>query len=140
MSWLGDSVFSIREAATLNLKKLTEVFGVQWSNSQLIPKILIMSKHSNYLYRITTIFALTTLAKAFTPELIQTSILPTLITLSSDPIPNIRFNVARSFEIVLPLLNNSKFINEVKTSLNKMKDDQDLDVKYFAAKALVEVK
>ena len=30
MSWLGDNVYSIREAATVNLKKLTEVFGVDW--------------------------------------------------------------------------------------------------------------
>ena len=40
MGWLGDTVFSIREAATHNLKKLTEVFGVEWANEAIIPKVM----------------------------------------------------------------------------------------------------
>lgn len=57
MSWLGDTVFSIREASTQNLKKLTEVFGVQWANEQIVPKVVAMGSHPNYLYRMTTCFA-----------------------------------------------------------------------------------
>lgn len=57
MAWLGDHVFSIREAATVNLRKLTEVFGVAWSRVTLIPKVLAMGSNSNYLFRMTTIFA-----------------------------------------------------------------------------------
>jgi hypothetical protein len=59
MSWLGDSVFSIREAATLNLRKLTEVFGVEWARTTIIPKVIAMATHPNYLYRMTTCFAIT---------------------------------------------------------------------------------
>lgn len=59
MSWLGDTVFSIREAATINLKKLTDVFGVEWAKTTIIPKVLAMGEHPNYLYRMTTIFAIT---------------------------------------------------------------------------------
>lgn len=59
MAWLGDTVFSIREAATINLKKLTDVFGVEWAKSTIIPKVLAMGDHHNYLYRMTTIFAIT---------------------------------------------------------------------------------
>lgn len=58
MSWLGDTVFSIREAATKNLKKLTEVFGVGWASNAIIPKVIVMGKHPNYLYRMTTCFAI----------------------------------------------------------------------------------
>ena len=58
MSWLGDTVFSIREAATQNLKKLTEVFGVDWARSTIIPKVMAMGSHPNYLYRMTTCFAI----------------------------------------------------------------------------------
>lgn len=57
MSWLGDTVFSIREASTQNLKKLTEVFGVEWANEAIIPKVMNMGGHPNYLYRMTTCFA-----------------------------------------------------------------------------------
>lgn len=59
MSWLGDSVFSIRDAATINLRKLTEVFGVDWAKQTIIPKVLAMGTHPNYLYRMTTIFSIT---------------------------------------------------------------------------------
>jgi len=58
MGWLGDTVFSIREAATHNLKKLTEVFGVDWASEAIIPKVMNMGGHPNYLYRMTTCFAI----------------------------------------------------------------------------------
>ena len=59
LSWLGDNVFSIREAATVNLKKLTEVFGVEWAAKTIVPKVLGMASHPNYLYRMTTVLAIT---------------------------------------------------------------------------------
>jgi serine/threonine-protein phosphatase 2A regulatory subunit A len=62
MGWLGDTVFSIREAATHNLKKLTEVFGVEWASEAIIPKVMAMGNHPNYLYRMTTCFAISVIA------------------------------------------------------------------------------
>ena len=58
MSWLGDIVFSIREAATVNLKKLIDVFGVEWARQAIVPRVVAMATHPNYLYRMTTIFAI----------------------------------------------------------------------------------
>lgn len=59
MSWLGDKVFSIREAATVNLTRLTEIFGVAWSQSTILPKLSNVAESSNYLYRMTCVYALT---------------------------------------------------------------------------------
>ncbi|CAG8697150.1 9834_t:CDS:2, partial [Acaulospora colombiana] len=142
MSWLGDNVYSIREAATVNLKKLTEVFGVEWAKSTIIPKVLAMGTHPNYLYRMTTIFAITTMAPAVTPEVIRDHILPTVNNLVSDPIPNIRFNVAKSYEVLIPVLKRSPetgvlLETQVKPALDKLREDSDADVKYFAEKALL---
>ena len=58
MGWLGDTVFSIREAAVSNLRKLTEVFGVEWAKKSILPKVSAMSQQQNYLYRMTTCFAI----------------------------------------------------------------------------------
>lgn len=58
MSWLGDTVYSIREASTQNLKKLTEVFGVDWASEAIVPRVMAMGEHPNYLYRMTTCFAI----------------------------------------------------------------------------------
>jgi serine/threonine-protein phosphatase 2A regulatory subunit A len=59
LSWLGDNVYSIREAATVNLKKLTDVFGVEWSKANIVPKVVAMGEHPNFLYRMTTVMAIT---------------------------------------------------------------------------------
>ncbi|KND03739.1 protein phosphatase 2A structural subunit TPD3 [Spizellomyces punctatus DAOM BR117] len=139
MSWLGDCVFSIREAATINLRKLTEVFGVEWAKQTIIPKILQMAQHQNYLYRMTTVFALTTLAHASNGETLREFILPTIGNLANDPIPNIRFNVAKSLEQIIPLArkaNLSTAVNDqIKPALAKLAEDSDVDVRYFAQRA-----
>lgn len=59
MSWLADPVFSIREAATVNLRKLTEVFGAEWAASALLPHVIAQANDENYLHRLTTVFAIT---------------------------------------------------------------------------------
>jgi hypothetical protein len=58
LSWLGDPVFSVREAATLNFKKLIQIFGIEWATKSIIPQILNFHSHSNYLYRMTTLFCI----------------------------------------------------------------------------------
>ncbi|KAJ5654362.1 hypothetical protein N7520_011587 [Penicillium odoratum] len=159
MGWLGDTVFSIREAATQNLKKLTEVFGVEWSKESIIPKVVAMGQHPNYLYRMTTCFAISTLAPVVTLDIIETSILPILDRLVADEIPNIRFNVAKSYavlietlrrlpadktlvevekseETITPSPHSQELIQQkVMPSLAKLQEDDDVDVRYFATTA-----
>lgn len=144
MSWLGDPVYSIREAATLNLKKLTDVFGVDWAKSTIIPKILGMATHPNYLYRMTTIFAITTIAPSVTAEIVRDLILPALEGLVNDPIPNIRFNVAKSMEPLTEALRKSPDtagleMTIIKPTLNRLEEDPDPDVRYFAHRSLVAI-
>lgn len=52
------SVYAIREAATLNLKKLVEKFGPEWAQNTVIPKVLAMSRDQNYLHRMTCLFCI----------------------------------------------------------------------------------
>jgi serine/threonine-protein phosphatase 2A regulatory subunit A len=159
MGWLGDTVFSIREAATENLKKLTEVFGVEWSKASIIPKVIAMGQHPNYLYRMTTCFAVSTLTPVVNLEIIENSLLPILERLVTDEIPNIRFNVAKSYAVLIATLRRlpaDKTLAEVEKSeepitpspksleliqsrvvpsLEKLQEDDDVDVRYFATTA-----
>lgn len=144
MSWLGDSVFSIREAATVNLKKLTEAFGAEWAKTNILPKILHMSSHPNHLYRMTTIFAITTIAPSTNPGVVKDLILPAVISLASDPIPNIRFNAAKSLQSLIPVLKQSDETKtlvdqQIKGVLEKLSQDSDMDVQFYANKALAVV-
>ncbi|OAL27324.1 hypothetical protein AYO22_03599 [Fonsecaea multimorphosa] len=151
MGWLGDTVFSIRDAATQNLKKLTEVFGVEWANRSIIPKVTAMSQQQNYLYRMTTCFAITILAPVITLDIIAESVLPMMSRLVSDPIPNIRFNVAKSYAVLIDTLrripaegtlqqgeqqSNSEtqptpkaqeLIGQIMSNLEKLQQDEDVD-------------
>lgn len=159
MSWLGDTVFSIREAATHNLKKLTEVFGVEWASEAIIPKVMAMGNHPNYLYRMTTCFAITTLATVVSMDVIGKNILPMLDKLVVDDIPNIRFNVAKTYGVLIDVLRRlpeqgtvyslekagasfspssrgTELIQQrVMPSLEKLQKDDDVDVRYFATTA-----
>ncbi|KAF8078611.1 armadillo-type protein [Lyophyllum atratum] len=141
MSWLGDTVYSIREAATVNLKKLTEVFGVEWAKVAIVPKVMGMGQHPNYLFRMTTVQAITTITPSLNLEIIRADIIGPLLLLANDPIPNIRFNVAKSLEVLATTFNTSeeghKFIEQqVVPALEQQKNDQDADVRYFATRAL----
>ncbi|KAF9456375.1 armadillo-type protein [Collybia nuda] len=141
MSWLGDTVYSIREAATINLKKLTEVFGVEWARIAIVPKVMGMGQHPNYLFRMTTVQAITTITPSLSLEIVRTEIIGPLLLLANDPIPNIRFNVAKSLEVLASTFNTSRegaeFVQQnVVPALEQQKNDQDADVRYFATRAL----
>jgi len=136
MTWLGDSVFSIREAAIQNLKKLTGVFGAEWAQLHIIPKVLALYSHPNYLYRITTLFAIAALSPVVAQDVINNTFLPLVIRLAQDPVPNIRFNVAKTIHTLVPLLDGGVVQQKVKPCLSKLFDDTDRDVKFYASQAL----
>ncbi len=58
-------------------------------------------------------------------------IVPSLVKLSGDRVPNIRFNVAKSFEGIRN--------EEVRVCLKKMSQDPDVDVRYYSDQALLTV-
>lgn len=68
MAWLADPVFSIREAATVNLRKVTEAFGIEWAKKVIVPKVLRNGEDAMYLKRMTTIFAITVSTSSPSPD------------------------------------------------------------------------
>merc|ERR1719348_2167442 len=129
MAWLVDHVFAIREAASLNLKKLVEKFGNEWAQSNVIPKVLAMARDTNYLHRMTCLFCVNVLIDAVSAEIITKQLLPTVVSLGSDTVPNVRFNVAKSVQKMSPSLDASTIEGDVKPLLNKLQTDTDIDVK-----------
>ena len=61
-------MYAIREAATLNLKKLVEKFGKDWAQTTVIPKVIQMSRDHNYLHRMTCLFCINV---SFCPALVR---------------------------------------------------------------------
>jgi len=65
-----------------------------------------------------------------------------LLNMVQDPIPNIRFNVAKAFEVLIQELKSSSVgiqtvQEQIVPALQALSDDPDADVRYYAQKALV---
>lgn len=81
------------------------------------------------------------MAPSLSVEVIRETVLETLLTLVSDPIPNIRFNVAKSLEVIATTFgkaSDGQAISKEKIvpALQGLLNDSDADVRYFASHAL----
>ena len=81
------------------------------------------------------------MAPSLNVDVIRDTVLQTLLLLVSDPIPNIRFNVAKSLEVIATTLGQSPegkaILNEkIVPALQGLLSDSDADVRYFASRAL----
>jgi serine/threonine-protein phosphatase 2A regulatory subunit A len=78
--------------------------------------------------------SLQTIAPSLNREIIADSVLDAALTLVSDPIPNIRFNVAKALETLAIVLMNTPEGREVAErrivpALEKLQQDSDADVR-----------
>jgi len=62
--------------------------------------------------------------------------LPTVLTMATDNVANVRFNVAKTLQRIGPFLEPSAVQTQVKPILDKLNTDSDVDVKYFASEAI----
>ena len=92
---MKDPVFTIREAAINNVKQLTIIFGPQWASKNLFPKLFALQTESNYLHRLTPLFAMQHVACVLPAELIKRQLLPVISQMQKDKVANIRMNVAK---------------------------------------------
>lgn len=148
LSWLWDTVYSIRNAAVANLKRLTEIFGDEWSREEIISKLLKFDSQllENFVYRFTLLSALTAIIPVLSQEITTERILPFINHLSGDSVPNIRFNVAKSYAIIVESLGTDLptykelIRSTIIPSLETLSQDSDVDVKYFASQSLEKCK
>ncbi|XP_072125790.1 uncharacterized protein [Mobula birostris] len=133
---VGSKVYAIREASTNNLTKLVEKFGKDWAESTIMPKVLAMASDPNYHHRMTTQFCINVLSEACGQEITAKHMLPTVLQMAGDQVANIRFNVAKTLQKIGPVLDASTLQNKFKPMLEKLGQDQDMDVKYFAQEAM----
>lgn len=140
ISWLGDSVCSIREAAITNLKKLTEVFGVEWAKEHIVPQVLAMFDTSNnYLLRMTSLYAIGVLSELVGQETVEESFLPVMTERACrDPVPNVRFCSAKTLTVVIPYVRKDVRESKIRPCLMNLMEptEKDRDVNYFAQQAL----
>jgi len=139
ISSLRDSVHSVREAAIIHLKAISTTFGPVWTVEHLLPKIVEQYSHGvGYASRVTTLHVLPQVSGVMTPEQVVQYIIPLLVKATKDNVPNVRFCACRTIAWMLENHNiNAENINTViKPALEDLDKDSDIDVQYFAMRAL----
>jgi serine/threonine-protein phosphatase 2A regulatory subunit A len=84
----------------------------------------------------TCLFCINALADVVGADVIKRLFLPTIKTLSADPVANVRFNVAKTLSKISAFLDPATTEAEVKPILEQLNGDTDVDVKYFASEAI----
>jgi len=141
LSSLRDSVHSVRQAAIHHLKEIAESFGSQWTVEHLLPKIVEQySQSTGYANRVTTLHVLPNMAGVMTPDQIVQFIVPLLIKATKDGVPNVRFCACRTIAWIMDNHNIGQVsINSViKPTLSELNNDSDIDVQYYAQRALAQ--
>lgn len=84
----------------------------------------------------TCLFCINALADVCGADIIKRLFLPTIKVLATDPVANVRFNVAKTLQKISPFLDQPSVDAEVKPILEKLNTDLDVDVKFFASEAI----
>lgn len=162
MSWLWDPVFVVRDAAVNNLKELTVIFGSVWADEHIVTRLLNIKDEciteeegttadqvdfSNFIIRITCLFAFTKLVPAIDTAIVVKKILPFINFLIDDAVPNIRFNVAKSYATVAEVLLQAQYaelpklvVDDILPNLNGLLNDNDVDVVFYANESIFKIK
>merc|ERR1712087_417933 len=136
---LRDSVHSVRQSATLHLQEITSAFGSQWTVERLLPKLVEQySQNAGYANRVTTLHVLPQVSGVMTVEQIMQFIVPVLIKATKDNVPNVRFCACRNIMWMTEHHNlGTVALNTViKPALLELEHDSDIDVQYYAQRAL----
>jgi serine/threonine-protein phosphatase 2A regulatory subunit A len=135
MGWLSDDVYSIRKAAAENLKRLTELFGHDWCREQIIPKIEKMQSSASFSQRLTALYAVQVLISSLSVKIVETSLLPLVAAMSADSVANIRFTVAKTIQVAVPVLRaKDTLASSASAILLKLSSDPDRDVRFYSTK------
>jgi serine/threonine-protein phosphatase 2A regulatory subunit A len=138
LSFFGDSVYAVRGALSDQIRVLADFLGDEWTSQHFLQKVLsLYSLSSPYSTRVAILQTLPKIAGVMRNfDQVNKLIIPILAMGCTDPVANVRF-VACSMIV--------KIANEGKRSglklsamkeLEVLKKDADIDVQYFALKAL----
>ncbi|KAF3774742.1 hypothetical protein EJ110_NYTH45106 [Nymphaea thermarum] len=101
-----------------------------------IVRILNMITNPHYLCRMIILHAISLLAPVMGPDVTCNKLLPIVINSSKDRVPNIKFNVAKVLQSLVPVVEQSVVDQTIRPCLAELSEDPDVDVRYFASQAV----
>ena len=76
------------------------------------------------------------MASVMESNIVRVKILPLLLEMAMDPVPNIRFNVAKGLAKMAPICGQATIDSQIRPVLSQLLEDEDRDVRYFAKIAI----
>ena len=132
-----DHVQAIRNQAIEDLCQLHATFGPEKMNEILENTYDELLKSSNYIYRVTALQAVAKFRKQLDKQQLYSLIDKAISVAGSDKVPNVRFNLVKMLEGTADILKEKQGLwNSAKQTLTGLKNDEDIDVSYFAKTAL----
>jgi serine/threonine-protein phosphatase 2A regulatory subunit A len=141
MGWLCDSVSTVRIEAAANIRKLAEIFGDAWIREELLPQLEEIRGMNNFIARLSFLTVVKELVNVASREVVESHLLPMLIAMSADAVPNIRLTAVRIMQEAVLRMNHLNGVPQspteaVSTLERLVVDDDDCDVRYFSKQAL----
>ena len=140
---------AIRETATDVLRQLYEFYGDEFAEDTLFPTVSDLLHHEKYLLRVTGVHVLVvgesmrgerqTVGQKMGKEMVSTRVLGQLEEVQSDPIANVRLNIAKALGQLRDQFTEDAKVKRVVPLLERYSKDPDRDVSFFAKAALGEM-
>ena len=114
----------------------TKFLDQQWLEDVIVEKFSTFFNHAKFTMRIHILFAVNELHKEISDQFLNDKLYKQYMKpLAADPVPNIRFNFAKTCQLIYPRLSNSNKM-DCSEKLKKMAEsDTDFDAKFYATKA-----
>ncbi|RHY41816.1 hypothetical protein DYB34_009240 [Aphanomyces astaci] len=126
-----DMVSEVRLSTTKILRDILDVVGSDYVLESVLPKLSKIYENSvTYQERVNQ------LASAKASVQLLTELTALSVKGASDKIPNVRFTVSTTLEVLGKSTTDAAVLESIRTSLTALQADADPDVKYYASVAL----
>lgn len=97
MSYLNNTAASVREMGVKKAKELADKYKGEWVMQTFIPKVIETYNvdKQGYNYRMCCLTSLQQILSHITKEQVAQHVIPIFLKAMKDPIPNVRFTVAK---------------------------------------------
>ncbi|CAG0915057.1 unnamed protein product, partial [Notodromas monacha] len=133
---LLDPVASVRERAAGILKQIILKFGPDWALANIVPKLTALGCSGIYREKMVFLTVVGEVAEACGANTTSAILVPLVLSLASDQVPNLRMVVAKTLKRIFPVVGEEVMLTMVNPSLQVLLSDLDRDVRFFASEAM----
>ena len=136
LATFGDTVAHVRVCSADMLAELAEAAGHDWIQANVMPSLKESWEASSYyLQRITVLRSCEALAKAKVGGQLLNDVTELVLKGLSDSVPNVRFSACKTAETLVGILEPAGVL-PIKTKLEALTDDGDVDVVFYSRSAV----